>query len=180
MTDIDPLKAEDKPEPSLVARRLTHAVLNFQRRVLGEPEHPEPDWAALTKAAVAGVGVPAALPEPSPKTREEPAGYGRRRREPPVVPMPRLSTAGDKSTEDRPPAYLSCASLARELNVSETTVHEMTRRGVIPQPVKLSAGCVRWCWFDVQAALASLSGGGASEAGNDPFLVGVRNATRAV
>jgi predicted DNA-binding transcriptional regulator AlpA len=80
---------------------------------------------------------------------------------------------------DRPPSYLSCASLARELDVSETTVHEMVRRGVLPQPVKLSAGCVRWCWADVQMALGSLSADKLSEAGSDPFLVGVRNATSA-
>lgn len=76
---------------------------------------------------------------------------------------------------DRPPAYISCASLARELDVSETTVHEMVRRGVLPQPIKLSAGCVRWCWADVQLALASLCGGKLPESNNDPFLKGVRN-----
>jgi predicted DNA-binding transcriptional regulator AlpA len=79
----------------------------------------------------------------------------------------------------RPASYLSCASLARELDVSETTVHEMVRRGVLPPPVKLSAGCVRWCWADVQVALGSLSADKAPEARNDPFLMGVRNATSA-
>ena len=59
---------------------------------------------------------------------------------------------------NRPASELSCASLARELDVSETTVHEMVRRGVLPAPVgKLSAGCVRWCWAEVQLALGSLS-----------------------
>lgn len=79
----------------------------------------------------------------------------------------------------RPPSYLSCATLARELDVSETTVHEMVRRGVLPQPVKLSSGCVRWSWADVQMALGSLSAGRASEAANDPFLAGARHATSA-
>jgi len=78
----------------------------------------------------------------------------------------------------RPASYLSCASLARELDVSETTVHEMVRRGVLPPPVKLSAGCVRWCWAEVQVALGSLSADKVSN-GNDPFLMGVRNATSA-
>jgi predicted DNA-binding transcriptional regulator AlpA len=81
---------------------------------------------------------------------------------------------------ERPPAYLSRASLARELDVSETTVTEMVRRGVLPQPVKLSSGCVRWCWTDVQASLAPLSNGNAPQASNDPFLEGVRNVTSAV
>lgn len=77
---------------------------------------------------------------------------------------------------DRPPAYLSCASLARELDVSETTVHEMVRRGVLPQPLRLSKGTVRWCWADVQTALASMSAGGSADA-PDPFLEGARHAT---
>ena len=77
----------------------------------------------------------------------------------------------------RPASYLSCASLARELDVSETTVHEMVRRGVLPRPVKLSTGCVRWCWADVQMALGSLSTGQASGAEADPFLAGARHAT---
>jgi predicted DNA-binding transcriptional regulator AlpA len=76
---------------------------------------------------------------------------------------------------NRPAAYLSCASLARELDVSETTVKEMVRQGKLPQPIKLSSGCVRWCWTDVQSAIASLPGGKASEATDDPFLQGVRN-----
>ena len=53
-------------------------------------------------------------------------------------------------------AYLSKASLAKELQVSETTVDEMVRRGVLPKPVRLSAGCIRWRWATVDAALASM------------------------
>lgn len=79
---------------------------------------------------------------------------------------------------ERPPAYLSCASLARELDVSETTVAEMVRRGVIPPPLKLSSGCVRWRWADVERALASLSANTATEAA-DPFMEGARHATTA-
>ncbi|WP_207803123.1 helix-turn-helix transcriptional regulator [Rhodopseudomonas palustris] len=60
--------------------------------------------------------------------------------------------------------------------MSETTVYEMVRRGVLPQPIKLSSGCVRWCWADVQMALGSLSGCKTSDA-VDPFLMGARNAT---
>jgi len=77
----------------------------------------------------------------------------------------------------RPPAYISCASLARELEVAQSTVYELVRRGVLPQPLKLSAGCVRWCWADVQLSLSSLADGTA--ANNDPFLEGARNATSA-
>ena len=61
--------------------------------------------------------------------------------------------------------------------MSETTVYEMVRRGVLPRPVKMSAGCVRWCWADVQLALSSLGGDRVVNAGSDPFLAGARNAT---
>lgn len=87
--------------------------------------------------------------------------------------------AGNSLSVDRPPSYVSCATLARELDVSETTVHEMVRRGVLPQPVKLSTGCVRWSWADVQMALGSLSAGRVTETANDPFLAGARHATSA-
>jgi predicted DNA-binding transcriptional regulator AlpA len=75
-------------------------------------------------------------------------------------------------------AYLSCASLAHELDLSETTVHDMVRRGVLPPPIRLSPGCVRWCWADVEAALGSLSPG-KKDAEDDAFLKGVRNVTAA-
>ncbi|WP_275789793.1 helix-turn-helix transcriptional regulator [Pararhizobium gei] len=79
----------------------------------------------------------------------------------------------------RPSSYLSCASLARELDMSETTVHEMVRRGVLPKPVKLSPGCVRWCWEDVQMALASGASMNTSGAASDPYMAGAHNATSA-
>jgi len=77
---------------------------------------------------------------------------------------------------DRPPSYLSCATLARELDVSETTVHEMVRRGVLPKPLKLSGGCVRWRWADVETALGSMAPG-APAAASDPFMKGAIDAT---
>lgn len=76
---------------------------------------------------------------------------------------------------DRPPCYLSCASLARELDVSETTVTEMVKRGVLPKPIKLSSGTVRWRWADVEIALASLASGGDGHSSTDPFMMGVKN-----
>ena len=76
------------------------------------------------------------------------------------------------------PTYVSCATLARELDIlSETTIHDMVRRGVLPRPVRFSAGCVRWRWTDVQRALASLSDTASAGDGVDPFMTGARNAT---
>lgn len=78
----------------------------------------------------------------------------------------------------RPPSYLSCSSLARELDMSETTVRDMVERGVLPKPVRLTSGCVRWCWEDVQMALAGAAGT-APAVSNDPYMVGVKNVTAA-
>ncbi|BBE74558.1 helix-turn-helix transcriptional regulator [Oharaeibacter diazotrophicus] len=74
---------------------------------------------------------------------------------------------------DRPPAYMSAATLARELDVSEETVYAMVRRGLLPKPIKLSAGCARYSWNDVQRALASMTP--EHDATADPFLVGIKN-----
>lgn len=80
-------------------------------------------------------------------------------------------------SSDRPPSYLSRATLARELDVCESTVDEMVRRGVLPKPLRLSSGCVRWCWQEVQIALVALRGG-AETSISDPFLAGAQNVTK--
>jgi predicted DNA-binding transcriptional regulator AlpA len=77
----------------------------------------------------------------------------------------------------RPPSYPSRATLAHELDVSESTVDEMVRRGVLPKPLRLSNGCIRWCWQDVQAALVTLKVG-AETSVSDPFLAGANNVTK--
>lgn len=76
------------------------------------------------------------------------------------------------------PAYPSKARLAAELDMAESTVDEMVKRGILPAPVRLSTGCIRWCWADVVTALASLKDGAApgnSGAPVDPFLRGVKH-----
>lgn len=78
---------------------------------------------------------------------------------------------------DRPASYLSRSALAAELDIAESTVDAMVQRGVLPRPVRLSAGCVRWCWKDVETALASLKEG-ADHAAADPFLAGAANVTK--
>lgn len=71
-------------------------------------------------------------------------------------------------TPERAPAYVSRQRLADLLDVSETQVDALVQRGVIPRPIKLSPGCVRWRWETVDMALASL-GGIASDTA-DPYL----------
>lgn len=74
-----------------------------------------------------------------------------------------------------PPAYIKASSLAKELEISESTVHDLVRRGVLPKPVRLSSGCVRWRWASVEAALASLQPHEHAEGPSDPFMKGVRD-----
>lgn len=74
------------------------------------------------------------------------------------------------------PAYASRATMARLLDCAPSTVDELVKRGILPQPIHLSSGCVRWCWADVQGAIASLQQGGTSV--RDPYLVGVQNAAK--
>jgi predicted DNA-binding transcriptional regulator AlpA len=77
---------------------------------------------------------------------------------------------------NRPPSFMSRAELAWELSISESTVDELVRRGVIPPAVRLTPGCVRWSWTAVDMALASLAG---TADDGDPFMTGARNAIKA-
>lgn len=72
---------------------------------------------------------------------------------------------------ERPPAFLSKASLARELDCAESTIDELVRRGILPKPTKLTSGMVRWSWASVEMALISIQGGGTEPA--DPFMAAV-------
>jgi predicted DNA-binding transcriptional regulator AlpA len=75
----------------------------------------------------------------------------------------------------RPPSFLSRSSLAAELDVCESTVDELVRRGVIPKPLRLTSGCVRWSWDAVQMALASFGGAPQdSDVSTDPATEGVK------
>jgi predicted DNA-binding transcriptional regulator AlpA len=78
--------------------------------------------------------------------------------------------------------YLSRASLAKALDMAESTVDEMVKRGVLPPPIKLSTGCVRYCWTDVETALASLKDSarpkGSVSPSEDPYIQGAQNVTK--
>ena len=71
---------------------------------------------------------------------------------------------------------VSKATLAAALDVSESTVDVLVRRGVLPKPLKLTPGCVRWSWTAVEQALASLAG--TADDSSDPFMTGARNAAK--
>jgi hypothetical protein len=55
---------------------------------------------------------------------------------------------------DQPPPYVSRTELAWELSISENSVDEMVRRGVLPSPTRQSSRGPRWSWRAVEAALA--------------------------
>src|SRR2546421_238087 len=40
-------------------------------------------------------------------------------------------------SDDRPPAYPSKSSLARELDCAESTIDELVRKGILPPPLRL-------------------------------------------
>lgn len=79
------------------------------------------------------------------------------------------------TSASRPPSFMSRKELAWELSISESTVDELVRRGVIPPGTKLTPGCVRWPWKDVENALASLAG---TTDDGDPFMQGAKNAVK--
>jgi predicted DNA-binding transcriptional regulator AlpA len=88
-----------------------------------------------------------------------------------------------ESVETMTPApYLSRRSLAEALDIAESTVDEMVKRGVLPPPIKLSTGCVRWCWADVETALNSLKDNAATKGAcvpsADPYIRGAQNVTK--
>ena len=78
---------------------------------------------------------------------------------------------------DRRPSYLSAKTLARELDVSESQVYALVRGGVLPKPIKLSPGCVRWSWAKVQAALYALEHVEPRTL-SDPYMAGIRRSIR--
>lgn len=79
----------------------------------------------------------------------------------------------------QPPAYVSRATLAAELDIAESTIDDLVRRGVLPRPIRLSSGCVRWCWETVRMSLASLAPAVNDAAPVDPYIRGAQDAGKA-
>ena len=50
--------------------------------------------------------------------------------------------------------YISRAELAGRLSISENSIDEMVRRGVLPGPTKQSSRGPRWSWRAVETTLA--------------------------
>jgi predicted DNA-binding transcriptional regulator AlpA len=78
------------------------------------------------------------------------------------------------------PAFVSKARLARELDMAESTVDEMVKRGVLPRPARLSSGCIRWDWSDIVMALCARKDGAvhAAAGSGDPYMTGAHNVTQ--
>ena len=69
----------------------------------------------------------------------------------------------------RPPSYVSKATLAAELDMSESTVDSYVQRGLLPKPIR-RGGSVRWCWAEVDADLRRQAAGD-----DDQFMSGLNN-----
>ncbi|MFB0488356.1 putative DNA-binding transcriptional regulator AlpA [Methylobacterium sp. OAE515] len=52
-----------------------------------------------------------------------------------------------------PASYLTKSALAAELMISESTVDDYVRRGLLPPPIRISPSCVRWRWATLDAIL---------------------------
>lgn len=72
----------------------------------------------------------------------------------------------------RPPAYVSKATLAAELDICESTVDVYVRRGLLPKPIQRGS-LIRWCWAAVDEDLRKQA---ASNDAGDPFMLGLDNA----
>ena len=78
---------------------------------------------------------------------------------------------------------ISRKELAAKLDMAESTVDEMVKRGVLPKPIRLSEGCVRWICEEVVCAVASLrdaqrAPGSPESTDGDPYMRGARNVTK--
>lgn len=71
----------------------------------------------------------------------------------------------------RPSSFMKRATLAAELDMSESTIDTYVQRGLLPKPVRVG-GLVLWYWPHVEAALLAA---GSAEHGDDPFMRGVDN-----
>ncbi|EHS53012.1 regulatory protein MerR [Rhizobium sp. PDO1-076] len=78
----------------------------------------------------------------------------------------------------RPPSFVSIATLARELDMSESNVRSMVKRGTLPPPIQLSTGTVRWKWSDIQGLMGG-EGSSSQVPKADPYMLGALNATKA-
>jgi predicted DNA-binding transcriptional regulator AlpA len=85
-----------------------------------------------------------------------------------------MTKATNAGSGERPPSYMGRKELARELSCSESTVDALVRTGVIPPPIKLTPGCVRWSWMKVQKWLGKLT---EDADDSDPYMTGAINAT---
>jgi len=56
--------------------------------------------------------------------------------------------------KQEPPAYVSRFELAGQLSISENSVEELVRRGILPSPTKQSPRGPKWSWRAVEEALS--------------------------
>jgi predicted DNA-binding transcriptional regulator AlpA len=92
-----------------------------------------------------------------------------------AAPLTKANNGARLVPANRPPSFMSRKELSWELSISESTVDELVRRDVIPKPIKLTPGCVRWSWTAVESRLAA-SADTADD--GDPYMAGAINAIK--
>lgn len=78
---------------------------------------------------------------------------------------------------NRPPLMMSAATLAYQLDISESTLRDLVKRGILPPAIVISSGVVRWNWEAVQASFGAMRAG--RLVAEDAYLAGAHNAAQA-
>lgn len=60
-----------------------------------------------------------------------------------------LTTPTEFTVEARPLAYVSAKTLAKLVDVSESTIWDWARKGLLPKPKRFPSGATRWKWSEV-------------------------------
>jgi prophage regulatory protein len=56
--------------------------------------------------------------------------------------------------------YMRVKSVAEALNVCESTIWRLSKKGILPKPIKLAPRTTVWRVSDIEAAIESLASGG--------------------
>lgn len=56
----------------------------------------------------------------------------------------------ERTRNDYQPPFLNIHQLARRYGIQPSTVYLWMKRGVLPQPIRLTPGCSRWALSDLE------------------------------
>ena len=76
-----------------------------------------------------------------------------------------------------PPAYLSRASLAYRLDMSESKIDELVSAGILPQPLLIDRQR-RWSWREVDSAIQGAQNNVADDSSIDEMSEGIQSVAK--